>query len=203
MAKYLVETYYTCSFKVSHYLDDINEENLNNLEKNDDGKFEIIDVKLDNRKTKNLQDTKSNKVEVVSQPISNKDIKSSSKSKLIDENFKKIFIWWNQYTFGTKIKTILFGKLVGEDNSGNKYYESKSGKRWVIYNGEVEASKIPSEWYSWMHHTGNKIENSHELDKYSWQKEHMPNQTGTENSYHPKKNKSKNASNKKYTSWKS
>ncbi len=75
--------------------------------------------------------------------------------------------------------------------------------RWVIYNGEVEASKIPSEWYSWMHHTGNKIENSHELDKYSWQKEHMPNQTGTENSYHPKKNKSKNASNKKYTSWKS
>ena len=96
-----------------------------------------------------------------------------------------------------------FGKLVAADNSGYKYYESKSGKRWVIYNGEVEASKIPSEWYSWMHHTGNKIENSHELDKYSWQKEHMPNQTGTENSYHPKKNKSKNASNKKYTSWKS
>ena len=89
MAKYLVETYYTCSFKVSHYLDDINEENLNNLEKKEDGKFEIIDVKLDNRKTKNLQDTKSSKVEIVSQPITNKDIKSSNKSKLIDENFKK------------------------------------------------------------------------------------------------------------------
>ena len=55
MAKYLVETYYTCSFKVSHYLDDINEENLNNLEKNDDGKFEVIDVKLDNRKTKTFK----------------------------------------------------------------------------------------------------------------------------------------------------
>ena len=40
-----------------------------------------------------------------------------------------------------------------KDNSGNKYYESKKGKRWVIYNGEVEASKIPNEWYSWMHHT--------------------------------------------------
>mgnify|MGYP006233790775 CR=1 FL=1 len=51
MAKYLVETYYTCSFKVSHYLDNINEENLNNLENKDDGKFEIMDVKLDNRKT--------------------------------------------------------------------------------------------------------------------------------------------------------
>ena len=103
----------------------------------------------------------------------------------------------------SRLNTILFGKLVGEDNSGNKYYESKSGKRWVIYNGEVEASKIPIEWYSWMHRTGNKIENSHELDKYKWQKEHMSNQTGTENSYHPKKNKSKNATNKKYTSWKS
>ncbi len=54
MAKYLVETYYTCSFKTSHYLDDINEKELSNLEKRDDGKFEILDVKLDNRKTKNL-----------------------------------------------------------------------------------------------------------------------------------------------------
>ena len=58
MAKYLVETYYTCNFKVSHYLDDINETELSNLEKRDDGKFEILDVKLDTRKTKNL-DTKS------------------------------------------------------------------------------------------------------------------------------------------------
>ena len=54
MAKYLVETYYTCTFKVNHYLDDINETELKNLEKRDDGKFEVIDVKLDNRKTKNL-----------------------------------------------------------------------------------------------------------------------------------------------------
>ena len=54
MAKYLVETYYTCSFKVDHYLDDINEAELSNLEKRDDGKFEVLDVKLDTRKTKNL-----------------------------------------------------------------------------------------------------------------------------------------------------
>ncbi len=54
MAKYLVETYYTCSFKVSHYLDNINEAELSGLDKRDDGKFEILDVKLDNRKTKNL-----------------------------------------------------------------------------------------------------------------------------------------------------
>ena len=55
MAKYLVETYYTCTFKVNHYLDDINEAELKNLEKRDDGKFEVLDVKLDNRKTKNLE----------------------------------------------------------------------------------------------------------------------------------------------------
>ena len=54
MAKYLVETYYTCSFKVSHYLDEINEADIQSLEKREDGKFEILDLKLDNRKTKNL-----------------------------------------------------------------------------------------------------------------------------------------------------
>ena len=62
MAKYLVETYYTCSFKVNHYLDDINEIELANLEKRDDGKFEVLDVKLDTRKTKNL-DSKNNVTE--------------------------------------------------------------------------------------------------------------------------------------------
>ena len=61
MAKYLVETYYTCTFKVNHYLDDVNEAELKNLEKRDDGKFEVLDVKLDNRKTKSL-DPKNNKV---------------------------------------------------------------------------------------------------------------------------------------------
>ena len=54
MAKYLVETYYTCSFKVKHYLDELNEDQLSKLDQREDGKFEIIDVKLDSRKTKNL-----------------------------------------------------------------------------------------------------------------------------------------------------
>ena len=62
MAKYLVETYYTCTFKVNHFLDEVNEAELKNLEKRDDGEFEILDVKLDNRKTKNL-DPKNNKIE--------------------------------------------------------------------------------------------------------------------------------------------
>ena len=73
MAKYLVETYYTCTFKVNHYLDDINETELKNLEKRDDGKFEVLDVKLDNRKTKSLDPNnnviENKKVEVVSETI--------------------------------------------------------------------------------------------------------------------------------------
>ena len=73
MTKYLVETYYTCTFKVNHYLDDINETELKNLEKRDDGKFEVLDVKLDNRKTKSL-DPNNKKV------VENKKIEIVSKS---------------------------------------------------------------------------------------------------------------------------
>ena len=113
---------------------------------------------------------------------------------------KKIFIWWNQETFGTKIKTILFGKFVGQDTFGNKYYESKKGKRWVIYCHEIDASKIPVEWYSWMHFTQNKIEKEHDLKKYQWQKPHQHNLTGTDSAYYP--NKNKDAIKKKYKSWK-
>ena len=115
-------------------------------------------------------------------------------------NFKKIFIWWNQDTLGTRIKTILFGKFVGQDSFGNKYYESKKGKRWVICFGEIDASKIPVEWYSWIHFTQNKIEKDHDLKKYDWQKSHQPNMTGTESAYYP--NKNKDVTEKKYKTWK-
>jgi len=65
MSKYLVETYYTCSIKVSHYLDDISENALKKLEKQEDGKFEILDMKLDNRKTKNLDKTDDKKIDII------------------------------------------------------------------------------------------------------------------------------------------
>ena len=112
---------------------------------------------------------------------------------------KKIFTWWNQDTFGTRLKTIFFGKLVGTDELGNKYYESKNGRRWVIYNGEVDSTKIPNEWFSWIHFTKNKIEKVQDQKKFSWQKSHKPNLTGTDKAYHPKKSENEN---KKYKSWK-
>ena len=113
---------------------------------------------------------------------------------------KKIFTWWNRDTLGTRIKTIISGKYIGQDTFGNKYYENKKGNRWVIYKEEVDASKIPVEWYSWMHFTPNKIEKKHELEKYDWQKPHQSNLTGTEKAYYP--NKNKNVIEKKYKSWK-
>ena len=76
---------------------------------------------------------------------------------------KQIFIWWNQQTLATRIQTIFFGKFVGVDNFGNKYYESKAGKRWVIYKDEIDASKIPNEWYSWIHFIKNRIEKSNNI----------------------------------------
>ena len=90
MAKYLVETYYTCTFKVNHYLDDINETELKNLEKRDDGKFEVLDVKLDNRKTKSLDPNnnkviESKKVEVVAEVS---QVSTENKENII-ANFNK------------------------------------------------------------------------------------------------------------------
>ncbi len=90
MAKYLVETYYTCSFKVSHYLDDIDEKNIQNIEKRDDGKFEILDVKLDNRKTKNLEKIEKNKINVVEKEITQTQQKNSLKinQEMLTQNIK-------------------------------------------------------------------------------------------------------------------
>ena len=102
--------------------------------------------------------------------------------------FKEIFTWWNHQTLGTRISIFFFGKFVGKDNFGNKYYETKRGKRFVIYNGEVDASKIPNEWYSWIHFTKNKIENIHEFKKFDWQKPHQSNMTGSNKAYSPKGN---------------
>ena len=65
-------------------------------------------------------------------------------------------------------KNIIFGKYVGSDEYGNKYYQSKK-ERWVVYANNIEATKITSDWYLWMHHTIDKIPDKKE-NKYSWQK---------------------------------
>ena len=98
MAKYLVETYYTCNFKIKHYLDKVDQKELENLEKREDGKFEILDIKLDNRKTKNLDINSSdssnakvdNKNNIVKQNIV-QNSPNSNISKKLNDTFNKRF----------------------------------------------------------------------------------------------------------------
>ena len=120
--------------------------------------------------------------------------------KISNMNLKIIFIWWSRQTFGTFLKTLFFGKYVGSDKYGNKYYQSKKNERWVVYANNIEATKITSDWYLWMHHTIDKTPNSKDT-KFSWQKKHLENQTGTSNSFKPIKIR-KNNIQKKYETWK-
>ena len=102
--------------------------------------------------------------------------------------FLKLFTWWNSETFGTQLWTWRFGELVGTDEQGNRYYRTKGRKidptlgferRWVIYNGLAEASRIPPEWHGWMHHTVDVAPTEESYTPREWQKPHVPNMTGT------------------------
>ena len=115
-------------------------------------------------------------------------------------SIKIIFTWWNRQTFGTLLKTLFFGKLVGRDELGNKYYKNKQDERWVIYADTIEATKISSSWFMWIHHTIDKIPEQNEK-KYLWQKKHLENKTGSNNAYKPIKIR-KNDKIKKYETWK-
>ena len=121
-------------------------------------------------------------------------------NKNITMNFKIIFTWWNKQTFGTFLKTLFYGKYVGQDDFGNKYYKNNQDERWVIYADSIEATKITSDWFMWMHHTIDKIPTKDEK-KYLWQKNHSANKTGSKNAYKPIKIKKDNKL-KKYATWK-
>ena len=94
-------------------------------------------------------------------------------------------------SLATRILTALTGQLVGSDSAGNRYYRGKNRRpggrerRWVLYNGEVEASRVPPEWHAWLHHTIDDVPPEGGSPKRPWQKEHLPNQTGTPNAYRP------------------
>jgi len=117
---------------------------------------------------------------------------------------KQIFTWWHKQTVGTFIYTLFAGKFVGSDESGNKYYSSSKGRRWVIYKNYVESSKIPAEWHSWIHFL-NRNKPSGETKKYLWQKQHEENLTGTKKAYKPDGSLTNNLKKnmKKYDTWKS
>ncbi len=101
-------------------------------------------------------------------------------------------------TIGTRIYTWLKGELVGTDQFGNRYYRLKAPlalkrgggrrsreRRWVLYNGAAEASKVPPLWHGWLHHTSDAVPDPAKRKRYAWEQEHVPNLTGTPAAYRP------------------
>ena len=133
MAKYLVETYYTCSFKVNHYLDDINEKEMKNLEKRDDGKFEILDIKLDSRKTKNLNKNTSNKENKL---VSNNEIfTESTKPKVVSSE--------TSLAFAKKLNEGVSKRFSMPDRRKGYIQKASIGDHKVyLHTGEYEDGKI-------------------------------------------------------------
>lgn len=111
----------------------------------------------------------------------------------------KIFTWWDGATFGTQLWAARAGgEHVGTDGAGNKYYRSKPktkgandgsytsrDKRWVIYNGANDASRVPAEWHGWLHGTYDEVPESHLPPPRIWEVDYTPNATGTAQAYVP------------------
>ena len=94
--------------------------------------------------------------------------------------------WWDGQTLNTQLFTWRKGTRVGEDDQGNIYYRNvDDSKRWVIFNGEMEASRISPDWHGWMHHTWNETPTDKPLAHKKWEKPHVENLTGTPLAYAP------------------
>ena len=99
---------------------------------------------------------------------------------------KRAVTWWNGQTLGTQLYTMRKGVKIGEDEAGNAFYETRDGKRrWVIFNGEAEASRVGPEWHGWLHHTFKEPPTERPLPRKDWEKPHQENLTGTTAAYAP------------------
>lgn len=103
----------------------------------------------------------------------------------------KIFTWWEGATIGTSLWSARNGQHVGTDGQGNTYYRSKKAtegraeRRWVIYDGANDASRVPAEWHGWLHHSYDELPESHLSPAKIWEAEYTPNATGTASAYRP------------------
>lgn len=99
---------------------------------------------------------------------------------------KRLLTWWNSQTIGTQIFTARKGQKVGEDSQGNIYYQTADSKRrWVIYNGEMQASRVSPDWHGWLHFTWDQPPSAVPLAHKAWEKPHLENLTGTTAAYAP------------------
>ncbi len=104
----------------------------------------------------------------------------------------KIFTWWDGATIGTLLHSARKGEHVGTDAQGNRYYRSRTEKtpdgrerRWVIYNGANDASRVPAEWHGWLHNSYDDVPESHLPPPRIWEVDYTPNATGTAGAYRP------------------
>ena len=103
----------------------------------------------------------------------------------------KIFTWWDGATIGTSLFTSRKGEHVGTDAAGNRYYRSKHVKdgererRWVIYDGANDASRVPAEWHGWLHGSGDDVPESFLPAARIWEADYTPNATGSADAYLP------------------
>ncbi len=122
---------------------------------------------------------------------------------------KQAFTWWNGQTISTMLYTRFFGQNVGHDEFGNEYYMSKAKtnkkKRWVIYNGYADSSKVPARWHTWLHGVVDEIPTKQKRSDKKWMRSHLPNLTGSDSAYKPSGSLSKVGDNKEqkgnYESW--
>ncbi len=99
---------------------------------------------------------------------------------------KRVFTWWDGQTFGTQLWTWRKGHKVGEDAQGNIFYKNADdSRRWVIYNGDMDATRIEPDWHGWLHHTWNEPPTDKPLVHKAWEKPHQKNLTGTVAAYAP------------------
>lgn len=104
----------------------------------------------------------------------------------------KIFTWWDGATIGTSVFSALNGEHVGTDAQGNRYFRSPRKKttdgrerRWVIYEGANDASRVPAEWHGWLHHSYDEVPESYLPPARIWETDYTPNATGTAAAYRP------------------
>ena len=122
---------------------------------------------------------------------------------------KQAFTWWNGQTISTMLYTRFFGQNVGHDEFGNEYYMSKAKvskkKRWVIYNGYADSSKVPARWHTWLHGVVDEIPTEQKRSEKKWMRSHLPNLTGSDSAYKPSGSLSNKKDNKEqmgnYESW--
>ena len=98
---------------------------------------------------------------------------------------RKIFTWWDGATIGTSFQIWRQGNKLGSDSLGNAYYDSKSGRRWVVYEGANDPSRLPPEWYAWLHHQLDDVPDRALPPAPKFLKEPTGNLTGSPEAYRP------------------